>query len=78
MKKAFFIVALILTIIGLIAGYEAEIQWTVYLGFPLVIFFGSVAITFITRRIEAIMVGVILAAIWPFFWEALKTAISTL
>jgi hypothetical protein len=76
MKKIILIAGLILTIIGFIFGAEKEIEWTVYLGFPLVILFGGIGLTFITKRIEGVIAGLVLAAFWPVIWDLLKTAVS--
>ena len=78
MKKILIIIGLVLTIIGLIFGAEKEIEWTAYLGIPLVIFFGAAGITFITKRIEAVIAGLVLAALWPVLWEFFQTAVSSL
>lgn len=42
-----------------------KIEWTTYLGMPLIILTGSAGITFITKRFEAIICGVVLSALWP-------------
>ncbi len=76
MGKILIIVGLILTVIGLIWGAEKEIEWTVYLGFPLVVFLGGVGLTFITKRFEAVIAGMVLAVFWPVIWDLLKAAIS--
>jgi len=78
MKRIFAIAAGIIALIGFVFGREAQIEWTIYLGFPLVIVFGAVGITFITKRIEAIIGGIIVAALWPLLWESFQTAVSTL
>jgi hypothetical protein len=65
---------LIILIIGAIPflGLDTKITWTVYFGIPLIILTGSVGAAFITKRIEAIIAGVILSAFWPVFIDLLK------
>ena len=74
MNKVFYVVAIILTIIGLLFGIEAAIKWTIYLGMPLIIFAGSAGVAFVTKRLEAIIIGAVIAALWPVLFEALKSA----
>ena len=62
MVKILIIAILILCAIPFIAP-EIKIQWTMFLGLPLVIFIGSAGITFITKRIEAIITGAVISAI---------------
>jgi hypothetical protein len=65
MKKLIITIGFILTVIGLIAGVEAEIEWTVYLSIPLAIIFGAAGMAFFQRRIEAIIGGMIIGALLP-------------
>ena len=46
---------------------EVKIEWTTYFGIPLVILLGSAGVTFITRRFEAIIVGMVISIILPAF-----------
>jgi hypothetical protein len=62
-------------LIGVFFGTEAQIEWTMYLGLPLVIFAGSAGVTFITSRFEAIICGAVIAALWPVLLEAIKAAV---
>ena len=78
MKKIFGFVALALVAIGLVFGRETQIEWTMYLGMPLIIVFGSVGIAFVTKRLEAIIGGVVIAALWPVVFESFKTALAAL
>lgn len=78
MKKIFVGLALVITFIGVVFGREAQIEWTVYLGFPLVIFFGSAGLAFIRKRFEVIIGGMMIAALWPFLVESFKTALFAL
>jgi hypothetical protein len=62
------ILVLLILVVGIIPfSTETKIEWTVYLGIPLIIFSGSAGITFISKRIEAIICGTVLAALWPVF-----------
>jgi len=64
------ILVLLILIVGIIPfAPETKIEWTVYLGMPLIILTGSAGIAFISKRIEAIIGGIILAALWPVFLE---------
>ena len=78
MAKIFLIVTIICIIIGLIWGPEVHIEWIIYLGIPLILIFGSAGLTFVTERIEAIIVGLVLAALWPVLWDAIQGSASTL
>lgn len=65
MDKVFGIVTLVTVVIGLLFGLAAQMEWTIYLSLPLVIIFGGSAVaTFITRRFEAIICGLIIGALW--------------
>ena len=69
-----WIVGLLMTIILIICaipfiGPEVKIEWTMYLGLPLVILAGSAGVTFITKRFEAIICGAVIAALWPVLLE---------
>lgn len=66
------ILTLVVIIIGIFFGPAAQIEWTIYLGLPLVIFAGSVGVAFITRRLEAIILGMVIWALWPVLIEAVK------
>jgi hypothetical protein len=66
MDKVFGIIILVTMVIGLLFGIAAQIEWTIYLSLPLVIIFGgSAVVTFITKRIEAIICGAVIFALWP-------------
>ena len=53
-------------------GPEVKIEWTTYLGMPLVILMGSAGVAFISKRFEAIIGGIIIGALWPVLLEAIK------
>lgn len=74
MGKIISIFTLIVILIGVFFGLSAQIEWTVYFGIFLVIFAGSVGVTFITRRFEAMIFGLIIGALWPVLLEAIKAA----
>jgi len=42
-----------------------KIEWTTYFGMPLIILTGSAGMAFITKRLEAIICGIMLSALWP-------------
>lgn len=52
-------------------GPATKIEWTTYLGMPLVILTGSAGAAFITKRFEAIICGVILGALWPLILDSI-------
>ncbi len=54
-------------------GPEIKIEWTTYLGMPLVILLGATGVTFISKRFEAIIGGMIIAALWPVVIEIIKS-----
>ena len=64
------VIGILMTIILIICALpfispEVKIEWTTYLGIPLVILAGSAGVAFITRRFELIVAGMVLAALWP-------------
>lgn len=63
MGKVIGILTLIIILIGVFFGTEAQIEWTVYFGVFLVIFAGSVGGAFITKRFEAIIGGMVISAL---------------
>jgi len=66
-----FVLVLIIIAIGLFSGPEAQIEWSVYFGMLLAIIFGaSVAVAFITRRVEAILFGVMMVAMLPVLFQS--------
>ena len=63
------IIAVIVGIIMLVSmvpflDLATKIEWTTYFGMPLIILTGSAGTTFITKRFEAIICGVVLSALW--------------
>jgi hypothetical protein len=75
MAKVIGICTLIVILIGVFFGTEAQIEWTMYLDLPLVILAGSAGVAFITSRFEAIICGAVIAALWPALLEAIEAAI---
>ena len=72
-QVAGFLMLLILIICAIpFIGPEVKIEWTTYLGFPLVILMGSAGVAFISKRFEAIIAGMILGALWPVIIELIK------
>jgi hypothetical protein len=67
MKKIISIIIAVITSICLLPWLnpEIKIQWTIYLGIPLIILAGSTGIAFVTKKIEAVIGGMIFAAISP-------------
>jgi len=64
MKIAGILMMIILIICALpFIGPELKIEWSTYVGIPLVILIGSTGIAFITKRFEAIIVGMVISAI---------------
>ncbi len=54
-------------------GPEVKIEWTTYLGVPLVILIGSAGVAFISKRFEAIIVGMVISVLWPTVIELIKS-----
>lgn len=68
------IVVVIVVVIMLVSmmpfiDIASKIEWTTYLGIPLIIFTGSAGTAFVTKRFEAIIGGVVLSALWPVIYE---------
>ena len=55
-----------------------KIQWIMYLGIPLMIVMGSAGITIVTKRIEAVIGGVVMSALWPVLFDVIKSILITL
>lgn len=53
-------------------GPEVKFELLTYLAIPLVILAGSAGVAFVTERFEAIIGGMILAALWPVLFEMVK------
>lgn len=67
MKRVIVAIGGVIMLIGMMPflGSSTKIEWTTYLGMPLILLTGSAGITFITKRFEAIICGVVLSALWP-------------
>lgn len=79
MKKIVGVIMIVIIIIGLLPFLDiaSKIQWTFYLGIPLIILIGSAGVAFITKRIEAIIGGIIIAALFPVILEVINSVLST-
>lgn len=74
MSRIVGILVLLILIVGIIPfAPETKIEWAVYLGMPLIILSGSAGMAFITKRVEAIICGMVLAAFWPVFIEIIQS-----
>ncbi len=51
---------------------ETKIEWITYLGMPLIILTGASGAAFISKRFEAIIVGMVISALWPALLEIVK------
>lgn len=73
-EKLVGILTLLIISIGVLFFLEPEVQieWTTYLGIPLVILAGSAGVAFISKRFEAIIGGMIISALWPALIEVIK------
>jgi hypothetical protein len=74
LKVIIGICTLVVILIGALFGLAAQIEWTAYIGVFLVIIAGSAGVAFIIRRFEAIILGAVIAALWPVLLEAIKAA----
>ena len=63
MKKILILIIAVVVSIPFLSP-DIKITWTMYLGMPLIILMGSAGATIITRKIEAIIAGVIISALW--------------
>lgn len=71
MKAAVGIIVIVIMLVGMSPFLSAasKIEWTTYLGIPLIIFTGSAGTALITKRFETIIGGVIISALWPIIYE---------
>jgi len=71
MKSVIGIVVTLIILVGMMPFLDAvsKIEWTTYLGIPLVILAGSAGTAFMARRFEIIIGGVILSALWPVIFD---------
>lgn len=80
MKTIVIALIIAITAIGMtpFLGIGAKIEWTAYLGIPLVILTGSAGAAFITRRFEAIIGGIVISALWPVLYETARSVLGSL
>ena len=66
MKAIIGIIVLAILLVGMMPflNTASKIEWTTYLGIPLIIFTGSAGTAFVTKRFEAIIGGAVLSALW--------------
>jgi len=71
MKAAIGIIVIVIMLVSMMPFLDtaSKIEWTTYLGIPLIIFIGSAGIAFVTKQFEAIVGGVIFSALWPIIYE---------
>ncbi len=78
--KIFGVLVVVLFIIGLFLPFGQELELTLYLGIFLAILFGSAGVAFVTKRIETLVGGLIIGAIFaafgPTILENLKEALD--
>ena len=67
MKAIVGIIVIVIILVGIMPFLDtaSKIEWTTYLGIPLIIFTGSAGTAFVTKRFEAIIGGAVLSALWP-------------
>lgn len=67
MKAIVGIIVIVIILVGMMPFLDtaSKIEWTTYLGIPLIIFTGSAGTAFVTERFEAIIGGAVLSALWP-------------
>lgn len=84
MEKITGILMFVIIVIGSISfiGLATQIEWTFYLSIPLICLMGSAGVAFLTKRIEALIGGVVITALLPVvlppFIESFKSALSYL
>lgn len=54
-----------------------KIQWIMYFGIPLMIIMGSAGATIVTKRIEAVIGGIMIGALWPVLLDVIKSILIT-
>ena len=64
MKKILILIIAVIVSIPFLSP-DIKITWTMYLGMPLIILMGSAGAAIVTRKIEAIIAGMIISALWP-------------
>jgi len=71
MKAIIGIIVVVIMLVGMMPFLDtaSKVEWTTYLGIPLIIFTGSAGTAFVTKRLEAIIGGVVLSALWPIIYE---------
>ena len=67
MKRIITVIVGAIMLIGMMPFLDpaTKIEWTTYLGMPLIILTGSAGVAFITKRFEAIICGIVLSALLP-------------
>jgi hypothetical protein len=70
MKAIIGIIVLAILLVGMMPflNTASKIEWTTYLGIPLIIFTGSAGTAFVTKRFEAIIGGAVLSVLWPIIY----------
>lgn len=71
MKRTLMLIIIAICTIPFIGAY-VKIEWTTYLGIPLIILMGSAGVAFISRRFEAIIGGMVVSALWLVLIELMK------
>ena len=71
MKKILILIIAVIVSIPFLSP-DIKITWTMYLGMPLIILMGSAGAAIVTRKIEAIIAGMIISALWPALIELIK------
>ncbi len=71
MKKILMLIIAVIVSIPFLSP-DVKITWTMYLGMPLIILMGAAGAAFITRKIEAIIAGIVLSVLWPVLIELAK------
>lgn len=71
MKTVIGIIVTMIVLVGMMPFLDTslKIEWTTYLGIPLIVFTGSAGTAFVTKRFEIIIGGVILSALWPIMFD---------
>jgi len=77
MKAIVGIIVVALTLVSMMPFLDiaVKIEWTTYLGIPLIILTGSAGVAFVTNRFEAIIGGVLLSVLWPVVYAILLSCL---
>ena len=75
---AILVVAVFLVSVLPFEELSTRVEATTFTGIPLMILAGSTGVAYVTKRLEAIVAGVVLSALWPVLVRMLESVLATL